>query len=243
MAKARGTDSDLADYDRPPVIEVVYGVRFTPLPSWRLGHVGAFWQQVVDEFPRCEHAPPITGPDYTDPTTGLPIPRVWFISSTDDSLVQLQSGRFLFNCRRREGAAPYPRYQRLSKRFFDLFRQFRSFVAKNQLGQMDVSEYELTYINHVFEQDGWRFPDSVGRVIKHLAWQKERYQFLPPPIPTNWQARFLFPEGPGYLSAKLTPARHAKEGKGLLVLELSARGSPADAPIDNVEAWFSEVHR
>jgi uncharacterized protein (TIGR04255 family) len=243
MSKARGASGDLADYDRPPVIEVVYGVRFAPLQAWKLPHIGIFWQQILNEFPRCEHAPPITGPDFIDPTTALPIPRVWLINSTDDRLVQLQSGRFLFNWRRRDGAAPYPRYSTLSKRFFDLFREFRGFVAKNQIGEIHALEYELTYINHVFEQDGWKFPDSVGRVVEHLAWQKELYQFLPPPVPTNWQARFAFPEGPGTLSVKLNPATHAKEGKDLLALELSARGLPADAALNNMEAWFSHAHR
>ena len=243
MAKAHGTNSDLADYDRPPVIEVVYGVRFTPLQSWRLGHVGAFWQKVVDEFPRCEHAIPITGPDFVDPATSLPIPRVWLISSADDRLVQLQSGRFLFNWRRREGTGPYPRYQTLSKRFFDLFQDFRNFLAENQLGELDVLEYELTYFNHIFEQEGWTFPDHIGRVVEHLAWERELHAFLPPPISTNWQATFQFLEGPGTLTVKLNTARHRKEEKDLLVLELSARGRPTDAPLANLQTWFSQSHR
>ena len=105
MAEARVRNSDLADYDRPPVIEVVYGVMFAPLTDWKLPHTGMFWQRIFDEFPRCEHAPPIIGrDDFIDPTTGLPIPRVWLLNDMDDSLVQLQSGRFLFNWRRREGA-------------------------------------------------------------------------------------------------------------------------------------------
>jgi hypothetical protein len=116
-------------------------------------------------------------------------------------------------------------------------------VAKNQLGEIEISEYELTYINHVFEQEDWKFPSSIGRVIEHLSWKKERYKFLPQPSQITWQARFDFPEGPGALLAKLNPARHAKEGKDLLVLELSARGRPAEAPLDEMQKWFSHAHR
>lgn len=244
MAEARVRNGDLADYDRPPVIEVVYGVMFAPLPAWKLPHTGMFWHRISDEFPRCEHAPPITGrDDYIDPTTGLPIPRVWLINAADDRLVQMQPGRFLFNWRRREGAGPYPRYKTLSDRFFKLFRDFQAFVVKNQLGEIEVSQYELTYINHVFEQEDWKFPESIGRVIEHLSWKKERYQFLPQPSLLNWQSRFDFPKGWGTLLAKLNPARHAKEGKDLLVLELSARGLPAEAPLDDMQNWFSHAHR
>jgi len=243
MTKTGTRGDDLADYDRPPVIEVVYGVVFAPLKAWKLPHTGLFWQRIFDEFPRCEQAFPIPGTEFVDPSTGLPIPRVWLINAADDRLVQLQPGRFLFNWRRREPAGPYPRYGALSNRFFELFQEFQSFVANNQLGEIEVSEYELTYINHVFEQEDWQFPASIGRVIEHLSWRKERYRFLPQPSPINWQARFEFPEGPGALLAKLKPARHAKEGKDLLVLELSARGLPAEAPLDSMKTWFSHGHR
>jgi uncharacterized protein (TIGR04255 family) len=243
MAEARWRSGDLADYDRPPVIEVVYGVTFTPLKAWKLPHTGLFWQQIIDEFPRCEQAAPIPGPEFVDSSTGLPIPRVWLINTADDRLVQLQPGRFLFNWRRRDDAGRYPRYKTLSERFFGLFREFQSFVVKTGLGEIEISGYELTYINHVFEQEDWEFPASVGRVIDHLSWKRERYQFLPQPSAINWQAGFEFPEGPGTLSVKLSPARHAKEGKDLLVLELSARGLPAEAPSNRIKGWFSHAHR
>ena len=243
MAKSQVRNSDLADYDRPPVIEVVYGATFAPLKAWKLPHTGLFWQRIFDEFPRCEQAVPIPGPEFVDPSTGLPIPRVWLINAADDRLVQLQPGRFLFNWRRRDGAGPYPRYKTLSERFFGLFQEFQSFVAENGLGEIEVSGYELTYINHVFEQEDWEFPASVGRVIEHLSWKREQYQFLPQPSAMNWQAGFDFPDGPGTLSVKLSPARHAKEGKDLLVLELSARGLPAQAPLDRRKDWFSHAHR
>jgi uncharacterized protein (TIGR04255 family) len=157
MARVRVGNGDLADYDRPPVIEVVYGVMFAPLKAWRLPHAGLFWQRILTEFPRCEHALPISGAEFIDPSTGLLIPRVWLINAADDRLVQLQPGRFLFNWRRREGAGPYPRYKTLSNSFFELFQEFQSFVAENRLGEIEVSGYELTYFNHVFEQENWEF--------------------------------------------------------------------------------------
>jgi uncharacterized protein (TIGR04255 family) len=231
MTEARVSNGDLADYDRPPVIEVVYGATFAPLKHWKLPHTGLFWQRIFDEFPRCEQTFPIPSAEFIDPSTGLPIPRVWLINAADDRLVQLQPGRFLCNWRWREGAGSYPRYKTLSDRFFGLFQEFQSFVAENQLGELVVSQYELTYINHVLEHESWKFP-----------WRRRRYKFLPEPSTTNWQARFDFPEGPGSLSVKLNPARHAKEEKDLLILELSARGLPAELPLENMKIWFSHAH-
>ena len=241
MAKARASNGELADYDRPPVIEVAYGAKFAPLEAWKVPHIGLFWQRIIDEFPRCEQVPPLSGTEFVDPATGLPVPRVWLISAAGDRLVQLQAGRFLFNWRHRE--VPYPRYETLSDRFFGLYQEFQSFVAENRLGEIEVSEYELTYFNHVFEQEGWKFPEDIGRVTEHLSWNKRRYQFLPQPSAINWQARFDFPEGPGALQVKFSPARHVQEGKDLLVLELSARGLPAEGSLDHMTGWFSHAHR
>ncbi len=242
MAKTRARKSSLADYDRPPVSEVVFGVKFAPLAGWKLPHVGAFWQQVLDEFPQCEHAPPLTDPDFADPGTGLPLPRVWLINRSDDRLIQLQPGRFLFNWRYRENVGPYPRYENLSKAFFTLFRDFRKFVGEHRLGQMTPLEYELSYVNRVYEQEGWTFPEHMGRVVDQVGWREGRYRFLPHPLVITWQARFAFQGRPGQLVVKLAPARQTKGEKQSIVLELSARGLPAETPLDHLEDWFSEAH-
>lgn len=243
MATTRAKKRDLADYARPPVIEVVYGIRFAPLADWRLPHIGAFWLQVADRFPRCEHAPPIADPNVVvDPTTGLPLPRVWLISDTDDRLIQLQPGRLLFNWRRRESAGPYPRYATLSKTFFGFLLDFEKFVGEHRLGSIEVLEYELTYINHILEEEGWRFPEHIGRVVKELAWQAPAHRFLPPPLTVSWQARFTFQNGPGTLLANISPARQVKDSGQFLVLEMSARGLPTEAPRDHIEDWFSHAH-
>jgi uncharacterized protein (TIGR04255 family) len=131
----------------------------------------------------------------------------------------------------------------LSGRFFELFQEFQSFITDHQLGEIEVSEYELTYINHIFERDDWKFPDSLGRVIEHLSWNTERYSFLPKPSTISWQARFGFSDGPGVLVSKLNTAKHAKERKDLLILELSALGLPTEAPLERIQEWFSHAHR
>ena len=242
MAKTRRKNSSLPNYDRPPVIEVVYGVRFTPLNDWTLPHIGAFWQRVAKKFPRCEHAPPIGDTLVIDPAIGAPLPRVWLINGSDDRLIQLQPGRFLFNWRQRVGTEGYPHYWKLSKEFFALFRQFREFVAEHNLGDIEVVDFELTYINHIPEQEGWGLPEQLDRVIGQLEWHESNYRFLPRPSAINWQARFPFKEHLGELVVKLNPVKRVTDDKRLLVLEMSTRGQPAEAAIDDMAHWFSHAH-
>ena len=245
MAKKRRPRSNLVDFDSPPVIEVVYGVKFAPLVGWKVPHVGAFWKEVFDRFPLCEHAPPIAagGHDFIDPATNVPLPRVWLINRDDDRLVQLQPGRFLFNWRWREASGSYPRYEVLSKEFAGLFAKFQKFIDGHELGELEIQEFELTYINHVFERDGWKLPDITGQVVDHLIWDQGRYRFLPRPETINWQAKFVFGDQPGGLFAKLGPAKHTKREAQLLILELSARGLPAEAPAHHMMDWFGHAHQ
>jgi len=236
------TPTNLPDYERPPVIEVVYGVKFAPLERWKIPHVGAFWKNVEAEFPRCEHAPPIGTVDIADVDTGFPLPRIWLINEAEDRLIQLQPGRFLFNWRSRDPEQSYPRYNNLSKIFFDLLRKFREFLDLYDLGDIDPTEYELTYINHVVEQKGWELPSQVDKIMEEFVWRENREDFLPKPSKVTWEACFNFSEGPGDLIAKLSPARRARDGTPLLVFDLSARGLPDKAPLENMENWFSHAH-
>ncbi|MCG8448783.1 MAG: TIGR04255 family protein, partial [Pirellulales bacterium] len=160
----------------------------------------------------------------------------------DDRLIQLQPGRFLFNWRSREEAGPYPHYESLSGDFFALFYEFERFVAEQGLGDIEPIEYELTYINHVIEEEGWTFPEHINRVVNEVSWQSQNYQFLPNPDIVIWQCRFEFKDQSGGLSIKLNPGRRPTDDKKLFLLELSARGLPVEGPRDHIEQWFSNGH-
>ncbi len=230
-----------AEYEHPPLIEVVFGVSFEPYRQWMIPHVGAFWTRHAEKFPKCEHAPLMVGTIVDDPATGLPIPRVWLINDNDDRLIQLQAGRFLFNWRAREKGGAYPRYEELSKSFFDLFRDFQAFCTENGFGDFAVREYELTYINHIPEPNEWTFPADAAKVIDGLNWREQSDDFLPTPTRVNWNATFTLPDDHGNLTTKFSQAKRLSDDKELLVLELAARGIPTSEPLDYVN-WFSLAH-
>ncbi|MGK7344733.1 MAG: TIGR04255 family protein [Candidatus Nitrospinota bacterium M3_3B_026] len=241
MGKPQATGGHLADYTNPPLNEVVYGVRFDPLQGWLLPHIGAFWQEIREDFPHCAHAQPIGDGDFSDPILNFPLPRVWLISRGDDKLIQLQSGRFHFNWRFRKEGSEYPRYEVLSQGFFNRLQQFSKFVEDNDLGILQITSFELTYINHIYAEKDWQLPRDVDRIVNYLEWRDDRYRYLPRPAGVNWQAQFDLGDL-GDLQIKLNPATRRKDREGLLVLELTISGLPQESPLNNMEEWYSKAH-
>jgi uncharacterized protein (TIGR04255 family) len=229
-------------YRRPPIIEVIYGVRFEPFQNWTIPHTGAFWQTISNQFPRCEHALPIGDTIISDSATGLPLPRVWLINETGDRLLQLQSGRFLFNWRKQDSDTNYPSFERLSQEFSKLLQSFASYCRKANFGSLQHLDYELTYINHVLETINWSFPRDTTKAIPQVKWHPKEDSFLPAPESLAWNARFTMPEEAGQLVVRLNPAKRQADQKDILVLELAAKGKAAASSKESVVKWLSLAH-
>ncbi len=103
MPNAMGTPgSMLPEYERPPVVEVIFAVAFQPLPL-SVVDIGRFGQDHLgDEFPLHQDQPPTQMPSesFDDsfqnlvPTlallSGAPPIRLWFQSQDRTRLVRLQ---------------------------------------------------------------------------------------------------------------------------------------------------------
>ena len=93
------TDIPTPDYKAPPITEVAIGVEFQHLQRLKLPHVGALWDQFRKEFPIADHAPPIASEasaPIIDNSTGLPLPRAWFIKHDSKSAHPISTGQALF---------------------------------------------------------------------------------------------------------------------------------------------------
>lgn len=69
----------LPSYRKPPVNEVVCGMRFHISDKLRIPHIGLLWDKFRVDYPIIQHAPPIVsakGEVLVDDSTGLPLPRV-----------------------------------------------------------------------------------------------------------------------------------------------------------------------
>jgi uncharacterized protein (TIGR04255 family) len=238
----KNSEDPLPSYKCPPVDEVVCGFRFEPFRELKVSHIGLLWEKFRNEYPKSQHAVPIATDNSlpVDEATGIPLPRIWFISKADNELIQFQSDRFYYNWRHR--GDDYPRYPSVIKNFKKAKGHLDAFVKELQLGTIKPLEYELTYINHIPRGDGWEKIDDLPKVIGDFTWQKEKHRFLPNPTNIAWQVRFELPENKGWLNAKLSQATRKVDSVPSLILELSANGFGEEKTEKAMQDWFDLAH-
>ena len=233
----------LPSYRKPPVNEVVCGVRFHASDKLYIPHIGLLWDRFKAEYPKVQHAPPLaarTGQLLVDSATGVPIPRVWFVNEVGDELIQFQSDGFYFNWRRREG--DYPRYEHVIENFKKVANIIEDFYEEYELGSIEPMEYELTYINHIPKGGGWDSIEDLPRVFSNLNWAQMEGRFLPRPDIVSWQAVFLLPEGKGRLIVSLKQGTRSEDQVAVLILELKVLGIDNSAKKEGLRDWFNLSH-
>ena len=239
----RNPSTILPSYRKPPVDEVVSGMRFQIPSDLRITHFGLLWNRFRKEYPNIEHAPPIAmtkGEIQVDGVTGFPLPRVWFINESDDQLIQFQSDRFYYNWRRRKDE--YPRYQHVIKNFEYVLNTVLAFFNEFALGQFKPLEYELTYINHIPQGQGWNSVKNLDEVFRDFNWNATAHSFLPYPSAVSWHSPFELPENKGRLNIGLRMATRTTDKVPVLVLELRATGIGESSAGGAYREWFDLAH-
>jgi uncharacterized protein (TIGR04255 family) len=243
----------LPDFSNPPVVEVALSVQFERLTELHAAHLGLVWRLFKDRFPKTEEHPPrevVSEPFgvFTPPRVriqlekGMPIPRVWFLNERGTELIQLQQNCFVHNWRKmRVPEEVYPRYESIRSTFSEELHIFLRFVEQEHLGKVVPMQCEITYVNHIFPGQGW---DSFGQVERILApWSgKHSDPFLPEPEDVRAAIRYLIPgvagKPVGRLHVEFLPAVDLKTQGQLLVLRLTARGTPDSEQIEDVLAFL-----
>jgi uncharacterized protein (TIGR04255 family) len=154
---------DLPDFKSPPLNEVVLGVQFTPATGYQQARVGEVWALYRKDFPSVQELPPIPP---TFETFGLPqggrggpqinlrsLPghsRYWFISSSEEELVQFQQDRLLHNWRKvGDKTNEYPRFETLIEKFEKELRSLEAYFASLAPQSLKINQCEVTYTNHI----------------------------------------------------------------------------------------------
>lgn len=233
----------LPSYRKPPINEVVCGMRFSTPDKLRIPHIGLLWNNFRLNYPSIQHAPQIAsvkGEILVDDVTGLPLPRVWFINKSDDQLVQFQFDRFYFNWRYRQNV--YPRYPYVIEKFENVRNTIVDFFRESELGKLNPIEYELTYINHMIKGREWTTVDDLSKIFSDFIWKQTPGRFLPNPANVAWQIEYPLLEKKGHLIVSLKPAIRTEDKVPLLVLELTARGFDESVGKDAFRKWFDMAH-
>jgi uncharacterized protein (TIGR04255 family) len=153
---------DLPDYGDPPVNEVVIGVQFNRTAITG-AHIGLFWEELRDEFPKASEQPPLEPKieplqlrHFSAPILELTFwrgSRYWLTSEDDVQLIQIQADRLLYNWRRGPRNAAYPHFEALQEKFWSIAEKWSNFLKKE--GQsLKLTQWELTYINHILTPAG-----------------------------------------------------------------------------------------
>ncbi|MGD8453158.1 MAG: TIGR04255 family protein [Phycisphaerae bacterium] len=239
------------EFERPPVIEVVCGVLFKPLESMLAPHLGVLWERFKATYPTCQEVPPLAPAiERFDDSAGVeftisdkpPLPRVWFVHESETGIIQVQRDRFLHNWKKVHPEDEYPRYTNVIELFREHLSTFDLFVTEVESAGVEPLQYELTYVNHILQGEGFDSLGRIGSVLPDFAWRTADERFLPTPERVSWRTSFTLPDKAGRLHATIRNGVRNEDEKPLLLLELTARGFGKDGSRAEMWKWFDLGH-
>lgn len=246
---------ELPNYSKPPVREVAVSVQFGSIPGFGAPHIGLYWNTIRGDFPKYEEQPPI--PHILEETSDVPVsqpvqiqltnmpgmPRIWFITSSGNQVVQVQTDRFVFNWRKVNDSDEYPRYPVVKKGFLQRWDQFCSFLEDQKIDRPQIDQLELTYVNGISQGEAWTTTSDLQDLFTTLKW-RTRAGFLPMPEVMRWSYKFLLKESFGRLHVDVLPVLVPNSNKMGIRFSLTVRGRPpGEITRRAVEDWFDGARR
>jgi uncharacterized protein (TIGR04255 family) len=164
----------------PPIIELVLGLQFVPLSGMTSGHLGWFWKRylgdewvkatdavaIIDQFESFDEKRAV-GLGLQLQIAQVMVPhRLQITTAAGDRMIQVQPSRFHYNWQKKGSA--YPSYRQVRKEFDNSFETFCRFLAENQVGELQVNQWEITYVDHVAKGELWTEPKDWHRVFPGL---------------------------------------------------------------------------
>jgi uncharacterized protein (TIGR04255 family) len=247
----------IPDFEHPPVLEVVFSVRFEEVPALNGPYLGLAWTLFRGEYPYAEQHPPVDPVaevlDNESPppgiqiqlVTGLPTPRYWFLNEDRTGLIQLQPDRFTINWRKVTGAETYPRFEQVLRVFAENFHRFCAWIHEEKLGQVAPMQCELSYVNHIESGTAGQSHNEAERVFSSLC-RSPSATFLPDAELVELATRYVITDDDdspvGRLHVGVKPIVRATDRKAAYRMELTARGAPEGEGLDGVMRFFRRGH-
>ena len=239
----------LPEYENPPINEVACGILFVPMPQFLNAYLGLLWEKYRSQYPNCQETGPIMPViERFDGTGSVPQPvpweeapfftRTWFVDTAGTGLIQIQRDRFLTNWRKLNPSDEYPRYHTVIEKFRQGFSTFEAFIDEHHLGPFQPLQYELTYVNHILNGEGWDSIADINKVFPDLAWRETTERFLPMLENVGWNGSFVMPNQLGRLHAKVQTVKRKSDGRKALMLDLTVRGIGSDPTRESMFQWF-----
>lgn len=246
--------ASLPRYARPPVVEVAVSVQFDELSRFELVHFGLLWERVRARYPLVEHHPPLPsvvefgggGARHASLSieSGFPVGRCWYLSEDRQRVVQVQPDRFVVNWRKLETEAEYPSYDVLRSLFQEELEGFLLFLSDNDLGSVEPTQCELTYVNHVTDKQGWTGLGELQNVLS--PWSGNTAEaYLPEVEDARFAWQYRFDEqgvSLGRLYVQAQSRFRASDRKPILFFQLTGRGTPTAGGVSGALAFLDVAH-
>lgn len=225
----------LPDYKYPPVNEVVLGVQFDTLGGFSAVHPGLFWQKIRDDYPRHSVHPqiassketfegPIAQPGIEAVISNTPpMPRSWFLDDPENHLIQLQSNRFLHNWKKMTGEEDYPHYSNIFPEFKKQWLVFLDFVSEENLGDVNLNHWEVTYVNYICQGTGWNDLGDIHKIFPFLS-NNVLEDHLKTPERLNIALTYAYPGELARLYIEISTVYRKSDKSPLIHFKLTARG-------------------
>jgi uncharacterized protein (TIGR04255 family) len=227
--------ADLPDYENPPVNEVVIGIQFEQTAITG-AHIGMFWAQMRDEFPKAFEQPPLDrrienfepqrfSPQIVEFSQVWRGSRHWLTSVDDVHLIQIQNDRLVYNWRRRSDNAVYPHFEELQEKFWQIVEKWSAFL-ENEKEHLNLTQWELSYINHILTPDG---QPTLGEILSF--WGEKLNEAMGGAVDAGRiEAQKILRDGDtpwARFFINVTTAVRADQTP-LVIFELTVRGSPGN---------------
>lgn len=217
---------ETAKYNNSPVIETVLGVEFKPLIQWQIPHFGLYWNRIRSNYQLYAVQPPLPGQvekfgeevnTLTITLGSQPEARCWFFDNKQDWLLQVQNNRFLSNWKRKTPA--YPKYKGFCERFDKQWGKFNEFLKSENLGEPELLQCEVTYINHIDVDVDFNDLCKIFPVWNGF----KKGGFLPAPEAIAINSTFVIPENIGRLYIVMQPVVRHTDIKIVIQLSVTAK--------------------
>jgi len=216
----------IVDFERPPVAETALGVVFAPISKLSVLHLGLFWSQVRKLYPRTQ-VKTSTGPaeirfGFTD-EIDFPI-RALLIDESGNQLVQVQRNAFIRNWRQTEQTVEYEHYENVRPLFERDWSLFTGFLKSEELGDPEVIQCEVTYINHLVRGREWENFEDVSRVFR--VWSGGHVGSLRASQMVSFTTAYDLPDRSGQLRVMVHPGIRKTDSKEIIQFVLTATFKP-----------------
>ena len=241
------------DFARPPVDEVVLSVLIRPLDKLLAPHLGEIWKEFKrDGFGSIMEHPPVLpvvemfSNSIQEPQLQISnrpdLARIWFIHEDDNQIIQVQRDRFTFNWRKTESNQQYPGFTDILKSFETFYIRFCKILTELEVGTLNPSQYELTYIDQIFQGSGWDALDDIGKIFNLFVDSQQLSSFWSGAESMILRTSFPLEHLPGRLHLTIGNRVKVPEKRKTLQAEFTLRGFPENGEHDKMITWFKSAH-